>query len=299
MGTPQAGVFDEAPDHHYYLEYRLPAGTDLADLRPVLREVIGLAPEGGHVVLAFGRDAWTRLRPEGVPSQLEDFVPIGTEACMAPATQRDIWVWILGDFAASALDAALSIQSRMVSVADLELGCAGFRRPEKRGFDGFIDGTENPQDQAKLDATLIPPEDVGAGGSYVLTQQWEHDLPHWDALPDEEQEAVIGRTKMHSVELTGDAMPPTSHVSRTDVTVDGVKQKIYRRSLPYGDVRKHGLYFLAFACQRTRFDAQLRRMFGTFGDGMHDRITEFSVPVTGAYWYAPSQEELGVALTAD
>ena len=133
MGTPQAGVFDEAPDHHYYLEYRLPAGTDLADLRPVLREVIGLAPEGGHVVLAFGRDAWTRLRPEGVPSQLEDFVPIGTEACMAPATQRDIWVWILGDFAASALDAALSIQSRMVSVADLELGCAGFRRPEKRG----------------------------------------------------------------------------------------------------------------------------------------------------------------------
>ena len=39
----------------------------------------------------------------------------------------------------------------------------------------------------------------------------------------------------------------------------------------------------------------LRRMFGS-DDGVHDRLTEFSVPVTGAYWFVPSLEALGDAL---
>ena len=28
-------------------------------------------------------------------------------------------------------------------------------------------------------------------------------------------------------------------------------------------------------------------MFGTSGDGQHDRLTEFSRPVSGAYYFAP------------
>lgn len=296
MAIPQAGLFDEQPDHHYYLEYRLHVDASLGELRDVLAAVAGRAPDGGHLVLGFGHDAWARLRPDAMPDELEDFQPVGVGARVAAATQRDLWVWIQGDFPTANLDAALAIQSRMAAVGDLELGCAGFRRPEARGFEGFIDGTENPEGEEARAAALIPDGRIGAGGSYVLTQQWEHDLERWNALPEAEQESIIGRTKAESVELEGDAMPPTSHVRRTDVKVDGVPQTIYRRSLPYGDVSRHGLYFIAFACARTRIDAQLRRMFGTFGDELHDRMTEFSTPVTGAYWYAPSREELAEAL---
>jgi porphyrinogen peroxidase len=32
----------------------------------------------------------------------------------------------------------------------------------------------------------------------------------------------------------------------------------------------------------------LARMFGTSGDGVHDRLTEFSRPVTGGYYFAPA-----------
>ncbi len=36
----------------------------------------------------------------------------------------------------------------------------------------------------------------------------------------------------------------------------------------------------------------LSRMFGESGDGLHDRLTEFSRPVTGAYYFAPSYNAL-------
>jgi putative iron-dependent peroxidase len=107
---------------------------------------------------------------------------------------------------------------------------------------------------------------------------------------------VIGRTKADSVELQGDAMPADSHVSRTDAKVDGVAMKIFRRSFPYGTVTRHGLYFLAFACDVERFDVQLRRMYGVSGDGLQDRLTGFSRAVTGAYWFAPAKEDLDAAL---
>jgi len=33
-------------------------------------------------------------------------------------------------------------------------------------------------------------------------------------------------------------------------------------------------------------------MFGTTGDGVHDRLIDFSRPVSGAYYFAPSLNAL-------
>ena len=94
----------------------------------------------------------------------------------------------------------------------------------------------------------------------------------------------------------GAALAADSHVSRTDVKIDGVAQKTWRRSFPYGDTSTKGLYFLSFACNLARYDLQLQRMCGVSGDGLKDRITEFSVAITGFYWYAPSEDDLAAAL---
>ena len=56
------------------------------------------------------------------------------------------------------------------------------------------------------------------------------------------------------------------------------------------------LCFLAFACELSRFDVLLRSMFGASGDGIHDRLIEFSRAVTGSYWFAPSEEDLAEIL---
>ncbi len=111
-----------------------------------------------------------------------------------------------------------------------------------------------------------------------------------------EQERVIGRTKPDSIELEGDAMPPDSHVARTDVAVDGEAVKIYRRSAPFGTVAEKGLYVLAFAAAPKRFDILLGRMFGTWEDGIRDRLTDYSRPISGAYWLAPSEAALAALL---
>tara|TARA_Y100000588_G_scaffold89377_1_gene95824 strand:- start:23 stop:499 length:477 start_codon:yes stop_codon:yes gene_type:complete len=68
------------------------------------------------------------------------------------------------------------------------------------------------------------------------------------------------------------------------------------RSFPYGDISTKGLYFMSFACDLACFDAQLQRMYGISGDGLKDRITEFSVAITGSYWYAPSEDDVAAAL---
>jgi putative iron-dependent peroxidase len=58
----------------------------------------------------------------------------------------------------------------------------GFRYFDARDLIGFVDGTENSVDQAAMDATLIGEEDAEfAGGSYVIVQQYLHDLPGWNA----------------------------------------------------------------------------------------------------------------------
>ena len=297
METPQAGIFRNELDHHYYLEYRLQDSAKAAQIRSAVATARESAPPGMDLVLAFGRSAWERIHPEAVPPALVDFAPLGAGVRRAPATQRDLWIWLQGDGKESLVDAALRLDASLSAVARLEDEEHGFRRFESRGFEGFIDGTENPEGEKARAAAVVPPGEVGSGGSFVLTQRWVHDLRAFEALSLAEQEGVIGRTKADSVELEGEAMPDTSHVSRTDAVVDGVKQKIFRRSLPWGGVSKQGLYFLAFACELSRFEIQLARMYGTAGDDSYDRVTEFSQAVSGAYWFAPSCEALTQAAT--
>jgi len=55
-------------------------------------------------------------------------------------------------------------------------------------------------------------------------------------------------------------------------------------------VAEQGLHFVAFSADPTRFDRMLARMFGTAPDGLSDRLTDFSRPVSGAYYFAPSLE---------
>jgi putative iron-dependent peroxidase len=107
-----------------------------------------------------------------------------------------------------------------------------------------------------------------------------------------EQERVFGRTKTDSVELSAAQKPPTAHISRVQVTLAGRELEIFRRSAPYGTAAEHGLYFVAFSADRTRYDRMLARMFGSAPDSVRDRLTDFSTPVSGAYYFAPSQNAL-------
>ena len=74
-----------------------------------------------------------------------------------------------------------------------------------------------------------------------------------------------------------------AHIARVEL---GDDDEIFRRSVPYGSVVEHGLYFVAFSADPSRYDRMLARMFGI--DGPRDRLTDFSRPVSAGYYFAPS-----------
>jgi len=286
--TAQTGILEAPLPARFYLEYRLQDGASPSQLVSALQALRTVIP-GVRTVVALGP---TSVRSLGLDVDLHGFAEIRGPKHAAPATQRDLWVWIQGEHHDSVFDQVLATQRALRGVADVELELRGFDYRSSRDLIGFEDGTANPKEEKAVAAALIPDGQPGAGGSFVLTQQWIHDLPRFEALPVVEQEAIVGRTKADSIELEGDAMPADSHVSRTDVKVEGTAMKILRRSSPYGSATEHGLYFVAFGCELRRFQIQLDRMYGVSDDGLCDRLTDFSRAVTGSYWFAPSIEHL-------
>lgn len=302
MGKAQEGIFEEGNSHHYFLEYDAADGAGASAIREQLRAALSTPPgvsEGceSHQVVGFGDSLWRELAPDRVPDALRPFRPIeGVSGHRAPATQHAIWFWIHGDRYDETFARALWVHGALRGAASLALEERGFRYRDSRDLTGFVDGTANPQGDERQAAALIPDGGRGAGGSFVLTQRWIHDLPGFHRLPVVEQERVIGRTKPDSEELKGDAMPRDSHVSRTDLKKGGVALELYRRSAPIGTVGEHGLYFLAFARDPERFQLLLESMLGASGDGVHDRLMDFSKATSGSLYFAPSQADLEAAL---
>lgn len=247
-------------------------------------------PDAGlGAVVAFGHGLWQQLSPANTAAELKDFQPLGKG--IAPATQRDLLIHIqslrhdvnftLAQAAVVAFGAAIRIEEET----------HGFRWTEERDLSGFVDGTENPQGEQR-EAVAIIASGENAGGSYVLSQRWLHNLKMFNRLAVEKQEQIIGRTKESNEELEGDARPATSHVARVDLKEDGQGLKILRQSLPYGTASgPHGLFFLAYCATLYNIEQQLLSMFGET-DGKYDAMLRFTKPLTGSYFYAPSLTQL-------
>jgi putative iron-dependent peroxidase len=222
------------------------------------------------------------------PASLAPFAAVtGPDGHRAPATQHDAWMWISGSAPDVTFDHARAAAAAVADVAVLAAEQPGFTYHEGRDETGFVDGTANPPVRRAADVALVPPGEPGEAGSHVLAMRWVHDLDALHRLPIEEQERVIGRSKAESIEMSDDEKPPDAHIARVEL---GDDDEIFRRSVPYGTVDEHGLYFVAFSADPSRFDRMLARMFGN--DGVRDRLTDFSTPVSGAYYFAPSNAAL-------
>ena len=78
-------------------------------------------------------------------------------------------------------------------------------------------------------------------------------MAEWEALPVDQQERVMGRTKLDSIELEN--KPSASHVARADQDEFG---HIFRRNMPYGRVDHHGTMFVGFSVDQKRLSRMLR-----------------------------------------
>lgn len=302
MNQPQSGVVPEpGPSAHFLVLSATDLPRDarrivakLATLGELEGEVAALVPDAGlRSVVSFGFDLWNRVSPGARPRELAPFEPIGAGALVAPATGGDVLLHVHANRPDVTFELARRVRGSLGDLVHPLDEVAGFRYLDGRDLTGFIDGTENPAGEERAAAALIGDEDPGfAGGSYVTAHRFVHDLARWNALATEEQERIIGRTKPDSRELDDEVRPATSHVSRVVIEEDGEELQILRHSFPYGTTREHGLFFIAYGRRLATFGKMLRRMYGTSGDGVHDRLMEFTRAVSGGYFFAPSVERL-------
>ena len=269
------------------------ARDTLADLAGLTRSVGFRIPDGGLTVVAgIGSTAWGRLFSGPRPAELHPFQPLTGPRHTAPATPGDLLFHIRARRMDLCFELAGQIMRRLGDAVRVVDEVHGFKYFDERDLLGFVDGTENPTGPAALNAALVSDEQDAdfAGGSYVIVQKYLHDLESWNRLPVEEQERVVGRTKLDDIELDDAVKPADSHVAlNTIVDEDGRERQIVRDNMPFGRVGsgEFGTYFIGYSATPDVTERMLSNMFLGDVPGRTDRILEFSTAVTGTLFFCP------------
>jgi putative iron-dependent peroxidase len=263
-----------------------------ADFAGLVRAVEFRDLEAGlSCVLGIGSDAWDRLFGEPRPAELHPFREFRAGSRHAIATPGDLLFHIRAKRMDLCFEMAAQIMGRLGDAVTAVDEVHGFRYFDDRDLLGFVDGTENPRGQAVIDAALIGEEDPAfAGGSYVITQKYLHDLAAWSALPTEAQERIIGRTKLADIELDDAIKPTSAHNALTTISENGQEFQIVRDNMPFGQVGtgEYGTYFIGY-CRTPRVTEQMiENMFVGKPPGNYDRLLDFSRAVTGTLFFVPS-----------
>ncbi|PKU25620.1 Dyp-type peroxidase [Telmatospirillum siberiense] len=277
QGLAQPGLFVEEAQAGHSLEWSLegdPAAA-LAALKALdpAGAVIGI---GAPLAAALGRSV-PGLRP---------FSPLEGPASM-PATQRALWAFIPEQTAGAAFDRAEELDRQLAGPFSLVETLPLFRYRDGRDLTGYKDGTGNPPPEEQAEVAVIP-EGPQAGGSFALVQRYVHFRERFNHLPEAQRDDIIGRRLSDNEEF--DEAPETSHVKRTDQEGFDEPAFMLRRSMPWGDLKAHGLLFVAFVADLGVVDLVLRRMCGLL-DEVPDSLLKYTQAETGAYYYCPPQKD--------
>jgi len=262
------------------------------DLAAIFRAVDFRRVEGGlSCVAGFGSDAWDKLFGNPRPAELHPFREIRSGERHAVSTPADVLFHIRAKSMDMCFELATQIMERIGGAVSNVDETHGFRYFEDRDLLGFVDGTENPRGEAALNAALVAGEDVQfASGSYVIVQKYLHEMSRWNALSTEEQERIIGRTKLSDIELSDAVKPSSAHNALTTIVESGKEVQILRDNMPFGKPGRgeFGTYFIGYSRSPRTIEQMLENMFIGRPPGNYDRLLDFSRAVTGSLFFVPS-----------
>jgi putative iron-dependent peroxidase len=245
--------------------------------------------------VAFGSNVWDRLFGQPRPADLHPFHELRGGNRFAPSTPGDVLLHIRAERFDLCFELAAQICARLGEAATTVDETHGFRYFDDRDLTGFVDGTENPTGAESVEATIVGDEDPPfAGGSYVMVQKYLHDLSAWHGLPTETQEGIIGRTKLDDIELDDTVKPSFAHNALTTLVENGNEVKILRHNMPFGQATlgDSGTYFIGYARSLHPLETMLENMVIGQPPGNYDHLLDFTHPVTGSNFFAPSLQFL-------
>jgi putative iron-dependent peroxidase len=278
-----------------------PTPDAIKTVRSVLAGVDGLAKNVSirdlgasfACTVGIGSKAWDNVTRLSRPAELHPFVEVKGSVHTAVSTPGDLLFHIRSerrDLNFEFEKQLMDLLSDSVTVVDETVG---FRYFDVRDLLGFVDGTANPVGPAVNASVLVAEEDPSSiGGSYVVVQKYVHDMKAWKALKAEQQEAIIGRTKLDNVELD-DAETGKQASHKTLATIEdenGDEHDILRDNMPFGSPGsgEFGTYFIGYSRKLWVIEKMLERMFVGDPPGLHDRLLNFSKPLTGTTFFVPS-----------
>ncbi|MGB3321167.1 MAG: Dyp-type peroxidase [Mycolicibacterium fortuitum] len=265
----------------------------LADVSGLVR-AIGFRDPTKHLsaIVSIGSDAWDRLFSGPRPAELHPFIPLEGPRHRAPATPGDLLFHLRAESMDVCFELATKFADALAGAVTIVDEVHGFKFFDNRDLTGFVDGTENPNGPVAVHASQIADEDPDfAGGCYVHVQKYVHDMSSWNSLSTEEQERVIGRTKLDDIELDDAVKPPNSHVALNVIEDDeGNELKIIRHNMPFGEIGKgeFGTYYIGYSRTPSVTERMLNNMFIGDPPGNTDRILDFSTALTGGLFFTPT-----------
>lgn len=279
----QTGILEPVPPLARYLSFSL---RQDGEPRSVFRKLLELV-DGQRVVAGLGECLLHAVNAE-VP-EIRTFPALTGPAIAIQSTPRALWIWLRGDDRGELLHATRRIRDALADHAQLMDVVDAFCYGESLDLTGYEDGTENPAGDDALAAGFVSGAGAGMdGSSFVAVQQWQHNLDHFQALPQDAQDNIIGRRKADNEEF--DEAPASAHVKRTAQESFDPEAYILRRSMPWATAQSEGLVFVAFGKSFDAYETLLRHMIG-LDDGIVDGLFSFTRPLTGAYFWCPPMQD--------
>jgi putative iron-dependent peroxidase len=288
--TAQTAILEPIPAHARHLFFDL---KPAASPRATLLELAAVC-DGQSVVMGIGI-AVAQVLGASVAG-LRGFPVLPDARPAIPATQYALWLWLRGDKPGELLLHGHVLQALIDPDFTLVQAIDSFLHQDSRDLTGYEDGTENPQDEAAIEAAVAQGQGAGVdGSSFAAVQQWLHDFPAYNAMPRVEQDNCIGRRRDDNEEL--EDAPESAHVKRAAQENFDPAAFVVRRSMPWVAGPDAGLVFLAFGRSFDAYEALLRRMTG-HDDGISDALFSFTRPLTGGYYWCPPMKGNAVDLSA-
>lgn len=243
------------------------------------------------ISVGFSANAWAPLFPnDAMPALLAPFTPMQDGARTFPATPGDIFFMIKSNRVDFNFQAAKLILRDLGAIAELIEDIQGYKYLDNRDMIDFVDGTENPVEDERVEAVLVREDiELHQGGSYLTVQRYVEQLDKWEAQHTEYQEQVIGRTKMDNIELDDDVKPVWAHNAKSKVEIDNVEIKMLRQNRPWGNAQEHGTFFVGFSSSPEIIKISLSQMIYADEEGHYDRLLDFVDAKTGGLYFMPSK----------
>jgi putative iron-dependent peroxidase len=280
MSAPQPTILAPLPQSARSLVFDLRGDGDPREgLRALLAS---FDPE--HTTLGLGEPLVRALG--AFIAGLRSFPTLEGSRVTPPSTQGALWLNLRGGDRGELGDRARAARELLGSAFVLADDTECFVYRGGRDLTGYEDGTENPTDEAAVEAALSRAEGI-EGSSFVAVQRWVHDLASFRARSQVERDDTFGRRQQDNEEF--EEAPPSAHVKRAAQESFEPAAFMLRRSMPFLTQSEAGLLFIAFGESLDRYERVLRRMVG-LDDGVVDALFGFSRPVTGGYYWCPPLE---------